>query len=136
MSQIEEIEETIRSKNKARERGKELEEGGAGAEKGGGGKGGKRAAEDSEENDDYYDRWVARPCVCSAVLSVCDVCLRVMSSCSFPNAHRRCGFAAVLDQCPPLKGVFRVTAHVFRRKAGKPHPPRPPVHPPSCPTEP
>lgn len=52
-AQIEEIEETIRSKNKARERGKDLEDGvgkGAGEEKGGG------AAEDDEEQDDFYDR--------------------------------------------------------------------------------
>ncbi|CAM9250797.1 unnamed protein product [Scytosiphon promiscuus] len=49
--QIEEIEETIRSKNKARERSKEGEE-----VEGGGGKGAKESAEDGEEDDDYYDR--------------------------------------------------------------------------------
>ncbi|CAN0371863.1 unnamed protein product, partial [Ectocarpus sp. 13 AM-2016] len=52
--QIEEIEETIRSKNKARERGKEGGEGGAGDEEGG--SKGARGTEDGEEDDDYYDR--------------------------------------------------------------------------------
>ncbi|CAM9682849.1 unnamed protein product [Ectocarpus fasciculatus] len=54
LTKIEEIEETIRSKNKARERGKEGGEGGAGGEEGGGKAG--RNTEGGEEDDDYYDR--------------------------------------------------------------------------------
>lgn len=50
--QIEEIEETIRSKNRARELGKEREEGDGGKEKAGGGK----EEGDADEDDDYYDR--------------------------------------------------------------------------------
>ncbi|CAM9243574.1 unnamed protein product, partial [Ectocarpus sp. 12 AP-2014] len=53
LTKIEEIEETIRSKNKARERGKEGGEGGAGGEEGGRKAG--RGTEDGED-DDYYDR--------------------------------------------------------------------------------
>lgn len=52
LSQIEEIEETIRSKNKARERGKEKEEGSPGKDKSGGGEG----QGDGDEDDGYYDR--------------------------------------------------------------------------------
>lgn len=52
LPQIEEIEETIRSKNQARERGKEREEGDTGKEKAGGGK----EERDGDEGDDYYDR--------------------------------------------------------------------------------
>lgn len=56
-NQIEEIEETIRSKNQARERGKDAE----GDGKSGGGGGGKddesgAAAGMGDEDDDYYDR--------------------------------------------------------------------------------
>ncbi|CBN74145.1 conserved unknown protein [Ectocarpus siliculosus] len=54
LTKIEEIEETIRSKNKARERGKEGGEGGSGGEEGGRKAG--RGTEDGEEDDDYYDR--------------------------------------------------------------------------------
>lgn len=52
MAQIEEIEETIRQKNKARERGKEREEGDTGKEEARGGK----EKGDRDEDDDYYDR--------------------------------------------------------------------------------
>lgn len=85
LSQIEEIEETIRSKNKARERGKEREEGDTGSKDaaGGGGKGQR----DEDEDDDYYDRCGGQAAF-SSEMDARDV-FRQISAASLPAAVGR-----------------------------------------------
>lgn len=75
MGQIEEIEETIRSKNKARERGKEGEEGKAAGDKDADGGAGGKATGVGEEDDDYYDRYEQG---CSSFVAACRTLLTLL----------------------------------------------------------